>query len=342
MKYDVVVIGGGQAGLAAGYYLEKTNKKYVILDAQNQAGDSWRERYDSLVLFTPRFYSSLPGLPLKGDPNGYPNKDEIADYLFQYKKQFTLRVIHNIKVTSLQKKEELFIIYTDIGERFQATQVIIATGAFHNPFVPFMTEIDKKIQQFHASSYQNPTKIQGEKVLIVGAGNTGVQIAAELSMTHEVILAKSKRLKVLPKTIYGKNLFWWFERIGISKVKATSSLGKWLRRNDPIIGKDIKFVKQNAKITARLVGVDGKAAFFSNGEQEEIDVIIWATGYRNNYNWIQIHELTDQQGVPIQNQGVTNVKGLYFLGLSWQSKRGSALIHGVGEDAEYIISNYIK
>lgn len=265
MTYDVVVIGGGQAGLSIGYYLKQQGKSFLILDEQGDVGDSWKKRYDSLVLFTPRNYSSLPGLTLKGDPNGYPTKDDVATYLSLYKNEFKLPVSNQSKVTKLEKVELLFHIHVSCGKTYQATQVVVASGAFHTPFVPDIVH-GKQIDLFelHASEYKNPTQIPTGTVLVVGAGNTGVQIAAELTSSHKVVLSCSKKIKILPQMILRKSLFWWFERLGIANKSADSLIGRKLQKNDPVIGNNIKMVKKKVFIKDRLQSIKGTKANISH------------------------------------------------------------------------------
>ncbi|GAA0356602.1 flavin-containing monooxygenase [Bacillus horti] len=340
MEYDAIVIGGGQAGLATGYFLKQKKKKFLIINEKQNIGDSWRERYDSLILFTPRSFSALPGLQLSGDPQGYPTKDEMADYLYTYATHFELPVLNNMKVISLKRESSSFILSMQNGDTYRAKQVVVATGGFHTPFTPAIAQsISRDVFQMHASDYRRPDQIPPGNVLIVGAGNTGVQIAAELSETHQVTLAKGKKIKALPQSIMGKDLFWWLDLLGILDVKITSRLGKWIRQRDPVIGGDIHKVKKNVTMKGRLVEVDNQTAVFEDESRQDVQSILWATGYRNDYSWIDIEGILDQDGKPIHQRGVSTIQGLYFVGLSWQYKRGSALIHGVGEDAEFLVTN---
>ncbi|MFS0728337.1 flavin-containing monooxygenase [Paenibacillus sp. 1P07SE] len=290
MEYDVIVIGGGQAGLATGYYLKQKQKTFLILDEREKTGDSWQNRYDSLVLFTPRSYSALPGLDLNGDPWGYPTKDEIAQYLHTYAARFELPILHNRKVEKLHKAGAQFIITAQSGDTYKAKQVIVATGGFYTPFIPPITQsISQDMFQMHAANYRRSDQIPPGSVLIVGAGNTGVQIAAELSETHQVTLSTSKKIKALPQQLMGKDLFWWLDLLGILNVKITTKLGQWVKQRDPIIGGDIQKVRNKVSFRGRLVEIKKKNAQFEDGTQQEVQTIIWATGYRNNYSWITIH-----------------------------------------------------
>ncbi len=226
MTYDVIIIGGGQAGLALGFSLKQKNIPFVILDENEQTGMSWRKRYDSLRLFTPGSYSQLHGFHLKGDPKGFPDKNEIADYLAAFKIQNELPV-HREKVIRLTQNERKQFLVTTPNKIYTAKQVVIATGAFHNPCVPKVHDGTAGFE-IHASKYQNPSQIPNGNVLIVGAGNTGVQIASELSKTHQVTLSQSKPMKRVPQNIAGRSLFWWLETFRIGRAKPYSFVGKML------------------------------------------------------------------------------------------------------------------
>lgn len=336
--YEVIVIGGGQAGLAAGYYLKKANKQFIVLDEQKKTGDSWRNRYDSLVLFTPRSYASLPGMEMPGDPDGFPNKNEMADYLAAYRERFDLPVSYLEQVVKLRQNGTGYSILTEQGATYHAKKVVIATGAFHTPYVPAIAKsINPDVFQIHASAYQHPVQIPEGRVLIVGAGNTGVQIAAELSQSRNVTISCGRKAKAIPQTIFGKSIFHWFGKIGLLSVKNHSKAGKWLKANEPLIGSDLKIAKRDADFVPRLIGFDGKTAHFTDGQYKEVDAVIWSTGYRNDYQWIDIPNVLDEKGSPLHTRGESIIPSLYFIGLPWQHKRGSALIYGVGEDAEFLV-----
>lgn len=195
--YDVVVIGGGQAGLASGYYLKQKEVSFIILDRGKKAGEAWTQRYDSLVLFTPRFYSSLPGYALSGDQNGYASKDEMANYLSQYAEHFNIPVAFNTSVEKIEKTPTGFNIVA--GEKQYATKkVVIATGAFHKPYIPSIAEELTSVCQLHSSEYRNPSQLKKGTVLIVGAGNSGAQIAIEIANEREVYLSAGHKIKFFP------------------------------------------------------------------------------------------------------------------------------------------------
>jgi len=335
---DVLVIGAGQAGLAMGYYLKDLPLTYALLDANPRVGDSWRTRYDSLVLFTPRMYSSLPGLQLSGDPDGYPGKDELADYLERYARHFDLPVHLNTSVQRLERSEAGFRVRTSQGT-YQAKQVVVATGPFQKPFIPkLLGSLSPDVFQIHTAAYQNPRQLKPGSVLVVGAGNSGVQIAAELCADRDVYLSVGKEMKIMPSRILNRSLFWWFDVLGISKATLDTTIGKILRRNDPIIGTEIKPLLKQGKVKqrGRAQALNGRVVEFSDGETCTVDNVIWATGFHYDHRWIDIPGVIDGNNDIIHQRGVTPIEGLYFLGLPWQYRRGSALLLGVHQDAQFL------
>ncbi|MBM7630971.1 flavin-containing monooxygenase [Geomicrobium sediminis] len=335
MKFDTIIIGGGQAGLAMGYALSKRKESYIIIDENEDVGTSWRDRYDSLTLFTPRKYNQLFNISLNGNPNTFPTKDEIALYLKDFQQNHELPIILNQKVIKLKRENKEWYRVITQSHSYLAKNVVIATGAFHTPFIPRIH--DSSIEQMmHISEYRNPEQIANNKVLIVGAGNSGIQVAAELTKSHQVYLSKSKMLKRLPPEIAGKSLFWWMEIFGVMKADTNSFVGKILKKNDPLIGEDLKTVKNAVRIMNRLEKIKDGFAHFHNGDKFTVDTVIWATGYRNDYSWVEVEGVIDQEGIPIHKSGVSNERGIYFIGLSWQRNRGSALLKGISNDAHVI------
>lgn len=337
--FDTIVIGAGQAGLAMGYYLKQHTGNFLILDKGSGAGKSWEQRYDSLTLFTPRAYSSLPGLKLPGNPEGFPSKNEIASYLKEYKEEFHLPVQYNTEVTRLTKTDKGFSVETD-KETLQAAQVVVATGPFQKPYMPPISSmLDPQVFQCHSADYRNPDQLQEGNVLIVGGGNSGAQIAVELGNFKETYLAVSRPLRFFPLWMAGKSSFWWFDRTGILTASAESILGKVLRKKgDPIFGGQLKRAVGDGKVNIRqrVRAGEGGIVQFKDSSTLAVDNIIWATGFQNDYSWIEIEGITE--GSVLQHdRGVTPIQGLFFLGLPWQHRRGSALLQGVGNDAAYLV-----
>jgi putative flavoprotein involved in K+ transport len=334
--YDVVVVGGGQAGLAIGYFLKRREKRFVILDAAVSIGSAWRARWESLVLFTPRRYDSLPGLPFPGDPDGYPTRDEVIAYLETYREKFALPLELGSNVRAMTQDDGTFLLDLD-GRTVQARQVVVATGPFQTPRVPgFASELAPEVFQTHSQDYRAPSDVPEGSVLVVGGGNTGYQIASELSSTHHVHLAVGGRQKPLPQKLLGRDVFWWLVTTRLFKTSINSRFGQKLSRRETLIGSSPSALEQRGvKMKPRMTGASGRAASFSDGSDLSVDAVIWATGFSLDHSWIEL-PILDQDGTARHRRGVTDVPGLYFLGLPWQHTRGSALLGWVKEDAEYI------
>ena len=337
---DVLVIGGGQAGLALGYHLKRAGHRFQIVERNARLGDSWRNRYDSLVLFTPRAYSALPGLPLPGDADGYPGKDEVADYLEHYANYFELPVSTETGIRSLTRVDGGFRARTDAGEIIDARAVVLATGAFQRPAIPAVSrQLSPDVMQLTAESYKRPGQIPPGRVLVAGDGATGRQIAAELTTTHEVLLATGRPRRVSPQRILGRSVFWWMDRLGILRASRETRVGRYLMKADPFPGKDLnvgRLRRRGVRVVGRLLDVDGKSVGFAGDETAEVDAVVWATGYRDDSRWVAVPEIKNDHGGFVHQRGVSPVPGLYLTGRSWQWTRGSALLVGVGDDAAYV------
>jgi len=335
---DVAVIGGGQAGLAIGYFLRQHGYRFVILERASELAPAWRERWDSLTLFTPRRYSALPGLPFPGDPDGYPTRDEVIVYLERYAETFGLPIELNSEVKKLESGADgRFRLELD-RRTITADQIIVATGPFQTPYVPKLVEnLDGDVFQTHAVGYRRPNEVPEGTVLVVGGGNTGFQIAKELSATHKVVLSVGTRQKPLPQRVLGRDLFWWLTKARILDKTVDSRLGRKLSMRDTLIGSSPRELKKRygVEVKPRVVGADGRRVRFEDGSELEVDAVIWATGYRADYSWTKL-PIFHEDGRLRHRRGVTDVPGVYFLGLTWQHTRGSALIGWVKDDAEFI------
>lgn len=339
---DVLVIGGGQAGLAMGYYLKRAGHRFQIVERQGRLGDSWRNRYDSLVLFTPRAYSALPGLAVPGDPEGYPSKDEVADYLERYACHFGLPVLLETGIRSLTRLDGGFRARTDAGEIIDARAVVLATGAFQRPAIPAISRgLSPDVLQLTTEDYKRPAQVPSGRVLVVGDGATGRQIAVELAATREVLLATGRPRRVSPKRILGKSVFWWMDRLGILRASRETRVGGYLMRTDPFPGKALglrRLRRRGIRVVGRLSHVDENRVGFAGGEMAEVDAVLWATGYHDDSKWVTIPEVKDTSGNFVHQRGVSPTPDLYLMGRSWQWTRGSALLTGIGDDAAYVAS----
>jgi putative flavoprotein involved in K+ transport len=334
---DVVVIGGSQAGLAMAWHLAQHHLRFAVLDAAPEIGHTWRSRWDSLKLFTPTQYNSLPGMPFPGSPDTYPTKDPVADYLNAYATAFNLPVQLNARVTQLSRTENGFEVRTQDAV-FRAHQVVVATGPFQVPFVPLAAQrLDGSVTQLHSAAYRNSQALPPGPVLVVGGGNSGFQIAEELAATRQADLSIASKAPMLPQRLAGKDLFWWLTRLRLMRVSVESRLGHRLSsRPDFIIGSSRRRLKAaGVRFRPGVAGADGHTVRFTDGTTLEAGIVIWATGYRSDYSWIAIPGVI-RDGKVAHRRGVTDVPGLYFLGLPWQHTRGSALLGFVHEDAAYL------
>lgn len=339
----ILVIGAGQAGLAAGRALRLAGHDVLLLDSHPRLGESWRRRWDSLRLFTPASRSSLPGMPLPGPADRYPGKDEIADYLEAYAARFDLPVRLGTTVTELRRTDDGgFEAVTGNGV-YGGDGVVVATGPFQRPYIPDIP-LAPEVASLHSADYRNPGHLPDGPVLVVGGGNSGVQIAAELAATRPVTLAVAVRQPVLPQRIAGTDVFTWMEALGVIRAPATSPAGRLLRRREPLIGLGPRGLRKMGvrvvdRITAAGTKTDGPVLRTASGRVLTPRTVIWATGYRPDYRWLRVPGALEG-GVPRHIGGISPVLGLTFLGLPFQRCRGSALIGWVGEDAEVITQAY--
>ncbi|WP_050182084.1 flavin-containing monooxygenase [Domibacillus robiginosus] len=343
--YEVAIVGAGQAGITIGYYLKKEKVPFIILDKNEKAGDSWRKRYDSLILFTPRKYSSLPGLHMNGLPEGLPTKQEMADYLTEYVNYFKLPILNNVTVEKLDKIKGFFYLDTNKGI-VGAKKVVIATGAFQKPYVPsFAKTAEESFYQLHSAAYRSPDQLPGHSVLIVGGGNSGAQIAVELSKEKTVTIAVNHPFKFLPLYLFGKSIFDWLKFTGLLYAGINTTKGNWFRKQkDPVFGQELKACIEQGKVDVKpkVIGIEGKTVVFQDNSQQSFDSIIWSTGFVPSYDWITVEGVVSSEGKPIHERGVSPIKGMYFIGLPWQHQRGSALICGVDLDAKFLIHRILE
>jgi putative flavoprotein involved in K+ transport len=335
---DVLVVGAGQVGLALAWHLNRRGARYLLVDAAPALGHSWRIRWDSLRLFTPVQYDSLPGTPFPGPVDTHPSKDQVADYLASYAETHAIPVLTGTRVTRLESTADgHFVAHTTQG-RLTARQVVIATGAFHHPYVPTIEgHLDQSVPQLHSSSYRNPDSVPKGRVVVVGAGNSGLQIAEELNAARDVVVAAGTHPMALPQRFAGHDLFWWLLKLGLMDKSADSRLARRVRaRGDLIIGTDRKrLARDGVEFRPRLTAADGRTVTFADGTSVDVDAVVWATGFKPDFRWVGA-DATTPDGDIAHRHGRTAVPGLWVLGQPWQRTRGSSLLGFVHHDAEHI------
>lgn len=341
-KWNTIIIGAGQAGLAAGYYLQKTGVDFLIIDSAERIGNSWRKRWDSLRLFTPSQYDGLPGFPFPAPKDTFPSKDEIADYFEKYAAKFNLPVQLNEGVVRLGRSSSGFEI-TTVKRVINADNVIVATGTNPFPKIPeFSRDLDIGIFQIHSSQYINPTALPPGNVLVVGAGTSGVEIAIELAESRNTMLAGTPTFHI-PDAVfkYAGRFYWWF--IG-HILTVNTPIGRKARKDilkggAPLIRVSVKdLVQARVEHVSRVAGVENGSPRLDSGRELNVSSIIWATGYRPDFSWIDFNISDGESGWPLTKKGVSqDIPGLYFMGMLFQYGLTSGLVGGVGRDAAYIV-----
>jgi len=243
----------------------------------------------------------------------------------------------NARVTSLSEHEGEYVIAT-AGDELRTRHVVVATGPFQVPFVPPVArDIDDSVFQVHSAAYRNPDQLPAGSVLVVGGGNSGFQIAEELASTRKVDLAVGQHMPSLPQRLLGKDLFWWLSGVGFMKISTESRLGRKLATRDVLIGSSPRALRHaGVTLRGRLTSASRRRVRFEDGSEHDVDAIVWATGYRPDYSWIDIPSIKGKDGSVVHRRGVTDVSSLWFVGLPWQHTRGSALIGFVKDDADFI------
>ncbi len=351
-QIDTVVIGGGQAGLSTGYHLKQHGVPFVILDANRRIGDAWRKRWDSLCLFTPARYSALPGLAFPAPPSYCPTKDEIADYLEAYARRFELPVRTGTKVDRL----------SDMGDRFKvvsgdhtwiADNVVVASGPYHQPRTPhFAAELDDDVVQLHSKHYRNPSQLRDGDVLVVGAGNSGAEISLELAQRHRTWLSgrDTGQEPVRAGSLASRFVtpIMWFAATRV--ITVDTPIGRKVRDHflDPPRGIPLGRVRQKDFAAAgiervpRVTGVRRGYPLLADGRVLEVSNVVWCTGFTPGFDWIDL-SLPSRNGIPCHNRGIVeSCPGLYYIGLLFLYSLGSALLGGVGRDAEHIVNHIVS
>ncbi len=341
---DTVIIGAGQSGLALGYYLAQQRRTFVILDAATRVGDAWRQRWDSLRLFTPAKYDGLPGRPFPGDPLAFPTKDEQADYLEDYASRFHLPVRPGTAVTRLSHDGTRFHV-TAGAQRWTAANVVLATGACHLPKTPgFAADLPSGVVQLHSHHYRNPGQLQPGPVLVVGVGNSGAEIALEASRTHETWLAGSPSAEIPVR--HGRNAARFFLPVirfaGMYVLTTNTPIGrkvlpKMAAMATPLIRtKTADLDAAGVHRVPRVTGVNDGEVVFDGGQRLRVANVIWCTGFVEDYPWLDIPDLPADWRER-QHRGIVDaLPGLYLLGKDFIFAVTSETLPGVCRDAKYL------
>jgi putative flavoprotein involved in K+ transport len=343
-QFETIVIGGGQAGLSVGYYLKKQGRPFVILDANERIGGSWRTRtWNSLRLFTPARYDGLPGWSFPASGWSYPTAREAADYLEAYASRFELPVRTKMTVNRLTKENDRFVV--QCGEhRFEAARVVVATGFYGKPSVPdFASQLDPRIVQMHSSEYRDPSQLRPGAVLLVGAGNSGADIGMEVSATHRTWLSGRDKGQIpfriespLRRVVVP---LLWFVATHVLTVK--TPIGRKVRPHvleggAPLIRvKSQDLLAAGVERVAKTTGAHDGLPVLEDGRVMDVANVIWCTGFRQDFSWIDV-PVFGEDSEPMHEHGVASETGLYFVGLDFLYSFTSENVGGVGRDARHI------
>lgn len=339
-SFNTIIIGGGQAGLAAGYYLKIKTSNFLILDSHTRTGDQWRKRFNGLTLFTPNSLNQLPGFGQPSSQGEFQTSHEFADYLEQYSQHFSLPIEHNQQVLKITQNDHGIYLIKTHRHQYTARNIILATGAFKDVYVPDIAS-SNEIKQYTINEISN-VKFNDKKLLIVGDGASGRQVAKRFSKNNTVYLAQGRKRTLIREKILGINTFHILKTIGLLRLSKNTKLALWLKHKDPFPDSQINdqsLSENGVTLMPKLTHLDDKATF-NNQQNLAIDAVIWASGYRNNYNFIAIKSLLDNKGQ--LNPEQFGINGFYYVGMPWQTSRSSGLIYGAKFDAKLVIGNIIN
>ena len=338
--FDAIVIGAGQAGLAASFFLQQAGLHFRVLEAGPAPTGSWSQYYDSLQLFSPARYSSLPGYPFPGDPKRYPHRDEVCAYLQSYATHFQFPISFNQQVSHVKSSESSFHLLTKTGERYQTRTIIVATGPFRKPIFPQFSGQDSfKGQLLHSSDYHRPEPFEGQRILVVGAGNSAVQIGVELACVAHVSLTSRRPIHFLPQHLLGQDVHFWMRLLGVDRL-ALPFLWQRLKSN-PVLDDghyQRAIATGNPDWQPLFEHLTSGGVVWTDGREEPVDSVILATGYHFQPDYLTGLDAWNAQGAVQQHAGRSlTVPGLFYVGLSFQRTYASATLRGVGSDAALVV-----
>jgi putative flavoprotein involved in K+ transport len=346
-RIETIVIGGGQAGLTVGYHLKQRGLPFLILDANARVGDAWRNRWDSLRLFTPAKYDGLDGMPFPAPRFSFPTKDEMADYLERFAQAFELPIVHGARVGSLARVDGRFRVAA--GERlFESDNVVVAMSSWQVPKMPdFAAELDPRITRLHAAAYRRPDQLQRGPVLVVGAGNSGAEIALDVAREHETILAgpDTGHVPFRIESPIAHILVPFVLRVLFHRVFTVATpVGRRMRRKklhhgEPLVRTKPKDLEAaGVRRTGAVVDVRDGLPMLDEGQVLDVANVIWCTGFSPGLSWIELPVMDD--GYPRHDRGiVAEEPGLYFVGLKFLYAASSHTINGVGRDAARVVDH---
>ncbi len=334
---DVLVIGAGQAGLGVAYWLRRLSYLQVLVVDEQPVGQSWLERWDSLRLFTPRRFSALPGLRFPDGATRSPSRMEMAQYLQEYARHFSLPIETGIRVERLSQDGSGFMARTADGV-IRARQVVLATGPFRRPFVPDASlGLSRDVRQLHSLEYRRPEDVPPGQVLVVGGGNSAAQLALELQATHSVTIASPGPPWFLPEDIAGISMYWWMLFTGVLHASTDAWVSRYVRRRgDAIVGTQLRRLVAAGQVRLhphRVIAGRDREVELADGTVLPVSSVLWCTGFRSDTDWIDVPGALDGSGAPLHDAGASPVRGLHWMGLPWQTRLSSSIVHGVGHDA---------
>jgi putative flavoprotein involved in K+ transport len=353
--FETVIVGGGQAGLAVGYHLTKRGHSCVILDANERIGDSWRKRWPSLRLYSPAVVDGLPGMPFPAPPHSFPSGRDMADYLEAYAQTFALPVRTSVAVDGLERNGDGYVVKA--GERrFEADNVVVATGVFQHerPVIPALAaELDPRIRQLHSADYRSPEQLQEGAVLVVGAAHSGGDIAYEVARAGYPTLLSGRDAGQIPFDIEGRRarvVFPLLRFVATRVLTASTPIGRKAKSEIRTHGGPLLRVKRAdleaagvERVLERTVGVEDGKPMLADGRVVDVTNVIWCTGFRNDYAWIESPLPLDADGFPEQKRGaVPSSPGLYFVGLPFLHSFASMLIIGAGRDGKKVAKHILS